>query len=143
MLTEIPYSALGGGALIGLAAALLLLVNGRHAGISGIAAGILSNADGERGWRLGFLAGLLLSSVVFRELGGVSRLSLDAPFWLMAVSGLLVGFGTRLGGGCTSGHGVCGLARGSVRSLVATAVFMLTAAVVVFVCRHVFKIGFL
>lgn len=138
-----PWSALGGGALIGLAATALLLVNGRIAGISGILAGLL-RAPGDRAWRFVFVAGLLLAPLLvhlFAPGFGVPAAvdGHDARFLLLA--GLLVGVGTRLGNGCTSGHGVCGLARLSLRSLAAVAVFMGTAIAVVFVVRHVLAGG--
>lgn len=133
-----PYSALAGGVLIGLAAALLLLCNGRIAGISGILAGLLTPKPGEVGWRLSFLAGLMAGPWLLRLLTGPVTIQIDASPVLLAVAGGLVGFGTRLGSGCTSGHGVCGLARGSLRSIVATLTFMLTAAATVFIMRHVF-----
>jgi uncharacterized membrane protein YedE/YeeE len=127
-----PWSGLAGGALIGLSASLLLGLGGRIAGISGIAAGGLFETGSERGWRLAFIAGLLLAGLGVWWLApaaiGPSPRSLPA----LAAAGLLVGFGTRLGNGCTSGHGVCGISRASGRSLLATAVFigsgMLTVA---------------
>ncbi|WP_371823626.1 YeeE/YedE family protein [Myxococcus sp. CA056] len=127
-----------GGVLIGLSAALLLLFNGRIAGISGITGGLLSAAPADRGWRASFLGGLAVGGVLlatFRpeSLGPPVLTSVGATL----VAGLLVGFGTQLGGGCTSGHGVCGLARGSKRSLVATLTFMATGAIAVFISRHV------
>lgn len=134
-----PWSALGGGVLIGLAATALLLVNGRIAGISGILAGLL-RAPGDRAWRFVFVAGLLLAPLVLHVFApgiGVPPAEGDVPdarFLLLA--GLLVGVGTRLANGCTSGHGVCGLARLSLRSLAAVAVFMGTAIALVFVLRH-------
>jgi len=132
-----PYlqSLLGGG-LIGASAAGLLLVNGRIAGISGIVAGATSLQPGA--WRWAFLAGLIAAGVGAR-LGGLGEpaASLGQPPWLLAGAGLLVGFGTRLGGGCTSGHGVCGLANLSPRSLIATATFMAVAAGVVFFTHHI------
>ena len=131
-------SALGGGALIGLAAALLLFFNNRTAGISGIAAGILPPWQQDTGWRLWFLAGLALSAPLWKLLGGSVHIEIDAPLTVLAIAGLLVGYGTRLGGGCTSGHGVCGNARLSVRSIVATLIFMTTAGLTVFLVRHVF-----
>ena len=132
-----PISALIGGALIGLSAALLMLLTGRIAGISGIFGGCLSLGNGDRGWRLAFIAGLIAAPLF----GALIRFPLATPLmpksWLViAIAGLLVGFGTRLGGGCTSGHGVCGVARLSARSLMATAIFMVTAIVVVFLTRH-------
>lgn len=130
-----PWTALGGGLLIGLAAVLLLLLTGRIAGISGIAAGLLSGAD--RLWRLLFLVGLMAGAAVLVALGGAQaapRQGTSVP--LLIVAGLVTGYGTALAGGCTSGHGVCGLARLSRRSLVAVPVFLGTAIVTVFVWRH-------
>ena len=129
-------SALGGGALIGLAAALLMYFNNRTAGISGIAAGILPPWKNDLGWRLWFLSGLVLSAPIWVLLGGSVHIQLDTPLSVLAIAGLLVGYGTRLGGGCTSGHGICGNARLSVRSIVATLVFMTTAGITVFIVRH-------
>ena len=131
-------SALIGGALIGLVAALLLFTHNRVAGISGIAAGILPPWDSESGWRSCFLLGLILSAPVYRSVAGDIPLEMATPLPLLALAGLLVGFGSRLGGGCTSGHGICGIARLSLRSIVATLTFMLTAGCVVFGVRHVF-----
>ena len=131
-------SALGGGVLIGLAAALLLFFNNRIAGISGIAAGILPPWQKETGWRLWFLIGLVVSAPLWKLFGGHVYIQLDAPLIVLAIAGLLVGYGTQLGGGCTSGHGICGNARLSVRSIVATLVFMTTAGITVFLVRHVF-----
>ena len=133
-----PVASAAGGMLIGLAAALLWLGLGRIAGISGIVGGILPIRRREAAWRLAFLAGLLVAPLL---LGAAVGYSAPAPAIgsvdLLAVAGLLVGFGTRLGSGCTSGHGVCGIARLSPRSLIATVVFMGTAAVTVFLVRHV------
>lgn len=132
-----PVSALAGGALIGLSATLLLLFNGRIAGISGIFAGLLRPAAGELPWRGLFLAGLVLGALIFRLAAGdpyVPTITHSLP--LLIAGGAIVGFGTRVGGGCTSGHGVCGIARLSARSIVATVTFMLTAGVTVFVVRH-------
>ena len=131
-------SALGGGTLIGLAAALLQFFNNRTAGISGIATGILSPWKQDIGWRLWFLAGLLLSAPLWTLLGGRVHIQIDAPLTVLVIAGLLVGYGTRLGGGCTSGHGICGNARLSVRSIVATLTFMTTAGITVFLVRHGF-----
>lgn len=136
MLDVSPIPALVGGALIGLAAVLLLLANGRVAGISGIVGGVVEGAD-DMGWRLAFIAGLILGPLLTTLiLGTPPAIRIDAPLWSVIVAGLLVGFGTRLGSGCTSGHGVCGLARLSPRSLTATLTFMGVAIVVVFVVRH-------
>ena len=132
-----PLSGAIGGALIGLAAALLLALNGRIAGISGIVGGLLPPRAGDMGWRLLFVAGLALGALLLRIVGGEP---LAAPAGtstlLLALGGVLVGFGSRLGSGCTSGHGICGLARFSPRSLVAVATFMGSAMVTVFVLRH-------
>ena len=130
--------ALSGGVLIGLAAALLLFFNNRTAGISGIAAGILPPWQQETGWRLWFLIGLVVSAPLWKLFGGHVYLQIDTPLIVLAIAGLLVGYGTQLGGGCTSGHGICGNARLSVRSIVATLVFMTTAGITVFLVRHVF-----
>ncbi len=133
-----PVPALIGGVMIGVAATALLLVNGRIAGISGIFGGLVPPARGDALWRLLFLTGLVAGTLawsVFRP-GDVVP-AFDASLPVIALGGLLVGFGTRLGGGCTSGHGVCGIGRRSPRSIVATVAFMLTAGVTVFVARHV------
>ena len=132
-----PISAAIGGALIGLAAALLMLLTGRVAGISGIFGGCLGAAISDKGWRVAFIAGLILAPVT-AALGGYAVLHPQMPAsWITTVAaGLLVGFGARLGGGCTSGHGVCGIARLSVRSIVATAVFMAAAIATVDATHH-------
>lgn len=132
-----PWSALAGGVLIGLAAALLWLLNGRIAGISGIVGGLLQGpAGGERPWRLAFLIGLLLAPWLYRWVAGLPPIHIQATTPVLIGAGLLVGYGTRLGSGCTSGHGVCGLSRFSPRSLVATLLFMGAGFVTVFVVRH-------
>jgi len=132
-----PYSALAGGALIGASSALLLWLTGRIAGISGILGGLLSPSSGEVAWRVLFLAGLVIGAVLYRAGGGpLVDITITPSTPLLVVGGLLVGFGTALGRGCTSGHGICGLARLSPRSLAATLVFMASAAVTVFVVRH-------
>jgi len=132
-----PLASLLGGMLIGAAAALLLIANGRVAGISGIVAGLLSPQAGSRSWRLIFLGGLIVGAFVTNRIGFGPGPAIAADWPLIICAGLLVGFGTRLGGGCTSGHGVCGLARFSPRSIVATAIFMATGVATVFVLRHV------
>lgn len=134
-----PYSALAGGLLIGLSAAILLLLNGRLAGISGILGRLVRpNGDGGTPWRLAFAVGLLAGPLLHQAIAGEAvAISLDAPLAVLIVAGLLVGVGTRLGGGCTSGHGVCGISRVSTRSIAATAIFMVAAAVTVFVTTHV------
>jgi len=121
--------ALIGGAMIGAASALLLVTHGRIAGISGIAGGLLAPSTPDRAWRLAFLAGLVAAGAVAAFVAPAAiGASVRSPA-VVVVAGLLVGFGTRLGGGCTSGHGVCGLSRGSARSLVAVAVFMAAGAI--------------
>ncbi len=134
-----PVSALIGGALIGAAAVLLMLLNGRSAGISGITAGLLGGSGSARdwSWRAAFVVGLIVAPVLL-SLGTASApyISFVASWPVMAVAGFLVGFGTVLGNGCTSGHGVCGIARFSRRSIVATGVFMIAAIVTVFIVRH-------
>lgn len=139
-----PWLSLGGGVLLGLAAAAFILVNGRILGISGIVGGLLSAGRGEGAWRLAFLAGLLLSPLAAKALagGGLWPAGVPVPPRIAAgtltliAAGLLVGYGTRLGSGCTSGHGVCGLSRLSPRSLVATISFMAAGFVTVFLLRH-------
>jgi uncharacterized membrane protein YedE/YeeE len=132
-----PFSALAGGALIGLAAALLILGLGRVMGAAGIVGGALEVHDAEAPWRWALIAGLGLSPFLARALWSVAPPVFAAPWLTLVASGLLVGFGARLGSGCTSGHGVCGLARLSPRSFAATGIFMATAFVTVFVARHV------
>jgi uncharacterized protein len=132
-----PWSSLAGGILIGLAAAMLVLLNGRIAGISGIVGGLLAPRQSEIGWRLAFLAGLLVAPPVMLALGDTAAPRIDAGFGTLVVAGLLVGVGTSYGSGCTSGHGVCGLSRLAPRSMVATAAFMLAGFATVFVVRHV------
>ena len=125
-----------GGLLIGLSAGALALLNGRIAGISGILGGLLQAGASDRAWRAAFVAGLVMAPLAQVLLAPVLSSHVPRNLPLLAAAGLLVGFGTRLGGGCTSGHGVCGLARRSPRSLAATLVFMGVAAVTVFVTRH-------
>ena len=133
-----PVSAAIGGALIGLSAVLLMLSTGRIAGISGIFSGLLNMRGEDKGWRLAFLAGLILAPVIAGLIGhGMSPPKLPTSWAVIVVAGLLVGFGTRLGGGCTSGHGICGIARLSPRSVAATVVFMVTAIATVAITRHV------
>ncbi|MGH7002378.1 MAG: YeeE/YedE family protein [Alphaproteobacteria bacterium] len=133
-----PVSALIGGGLIGLATAIYLLGLGRVAGISGIVGGLLRPAAGDVPVYVAFLVGLAVAPRVVEALGTpLPPLVIDASLPALIVGGLLVGFGTRLGGGCTSGHGVCGIARLSPRSLAATAIFMAAGAAAVFVARHV------
>ncbi|MCU6435677.1 YeeE/YedE family protein [Undibacterium sp. Jales W-56] len=131
-----PWTALAGGALIGLAAALLMSFNGRIAGISGILAGLLQPVRRDWQWRAAFVAGLLLAPLLLRWFARLPAVTVDADWLTLVVAGLLVGVGTRYGSGCTSGHGVCGLSRFSVRSLVATATFMGSGFLVVYLVRH-------
>jgi uncharacterized protein len=132
-----PVSALVGGAMIGLAAVLLAMLTGRIAGVSGILGGCLTPASGDKFWRYAFILGLLLAPVAGGYVGyPLPAVQLPASWAVIVVAGFLVGFGARLGGGCTSGHGVCGIARLSKRSIVATAVFMATAIATVAVVRH-------
>ena len=134
-----PVSGLVGGVLIGLAVALMLLLNGRLAGISGIVSGMLSSKAGNMVWRLAFVAGLMLGALAYvLASGGPLTVNVLASPPAILIGGLLVGFGTRMGSGCTSGHGLCGLALLSRRSVVATAVFFGVAMLTVFLTRHVF-----
>jgi uncharacterized membrane protein YedE/YeeE len=132
-----PWSALAGGVLIGLAAVSLLWLNGRIAGVSGIVGGLWLSARDDRTWRLLFVLGLMFGAAAWVAFSGSAPLPRPHfPAWLLIPAGLLVGYGTSLSGGCTSGHGVCGLARFSVRSLVATVVFLVVAIITTFVVRH-------
>lgn len=132
-----PLSGFIGGILIGLASVMLLWLNGRVAGISGIVGGMLSRKGGELGWRVMFVVGLLAGAFVYAGSTGGLGVVVPASIPVLVVAGLLVGFGTRLGSGCTSGHGVCGIGRFSKRSLVATGTFMAVALVTVYVFNHV------
>ena len=132
-----PLSGLIGGALIGLASALLMLLTGRIAGISGIFGGLLPLHATDRDWRLAFIAGLIAAPLLASLAGtALPHPAMPASYAVIIAGGLLVGFGSRMGGGCTSGHGVCGVARLSARSLVATAVFMVVAIATVAIVRH-------
>ncbi|MGO3714081.1 YeeE/YedE family protein [Alcaligenes aquatilis] len=131
-----PWSALFGGALVGLAASILVLFNGRVFGISGLLSGTWSGEAGDKGWRWMALLGLAAAPWLYRLLGESVPAVQTQPWMWVVVAGLLVGFGTRLGSGCTSGHGVCGLSRLSPRSLVATLAFMASGFLTVFVLRH-------
>jgi len=135
-----PWTSLAGGTVIGLAAAALILINGRIAGISGIAGGLLGkNAPSELWWRIAFLFGLLAAPWLWRTAQSLPMSQIDASHATLIVAGLLVGLGTRYGSGCTSGHGVCGISRGSMRSLIATLLFMGAGFASVFLLRHVFS----
>jgi hypothetical protein len=138
MVNFTPISAAIGGGLIGLSAVLLMLLTGRIAGISGIFGGLLDLSE-DKDWRIAFIAGLILAPLIAGWIGyAMPPTKLPAGWTVIIAAGLLVGFGTRLGGGCTSGHGICGVARLSVRSIAATVIFMLAAIVTVAVTRHVF-----
>jgi len=131
-----PWSALAGGAIIGLAAALFLLLNGRIAGISGVLGGLLKPVRGDIAWRAAFVLGLVGAPLIYGLFARLPVPQIDAGNAALIAAGLLVGIGTRYGSGCTSGHGVCGLSRLSPRSLVATACFMGAGFATVFVIRH-------
>ncbi|MES2511817.1 MAG: YeeE/YedE family protein [Pseudomonadota bacterium] len=135
-----PWSALAGGLMIGVAAAMLLLFNGRIAGISGVLGGLLRPRRGDVGWRAALVLGLLGAPLVYALVASVPAIQIDAGNATLITAGLLVGVGTRYGSGCTSGHGVCGLSRLSPRSLVATLVFMAAGFATVFVLRHLFNV---
>jgi uncharacterized membrane protein YedE/YeeE len=133
-----PFPSLVGGALIGLAAAAFILLNGRIAGVSGVLAGLLPPSRGDTLWRVLFLGGLVAGALLYRVATGFTdSVQFSSSLPLLIGGGLLIGFGTRVGGGCTSGHGVCGLSRLSARSLVATGIFMAAGIASVFVVRHV------
>ena len=131
-----PWASLAGGVVIGLAAAMLILLNGRIAGISGVLGGLLKPLRGDIAWRAAFIAGLVGAPILYALVAQLPRPRIDAGYGALVLAGLLVGFGTRYGSGCTSGHGVCGISRLSPRSLVATAAFMLAGFATVFVVRH-------
>ena len=131
-----PLAALAGGVLIGLAAAMFVLFNGRIAGISGIVGGLLRPKEGDVSWRLAFVSGLIAAPVVYQLFAALPASRIDASDTVLVIAGLLVGVSTRYGAGCTSGHGVCGLSRLSARSLVATLLFMGAGFATVFVMRH-------
>lgn len=133
-----PLTSLAGGVLLGLSAAVFVLLNGRIAGISGVLGGLLQPRRGDVDWRVAFVAGMLLAPLAYGLFATlpVAHMSTEAP--LLVGAGLLVGFGTRLGAGCTSGHGVCGISRLAPRSLVATLTFMVSGFLTVYLVRHVF-----
>ena len=134
-----PMSALAGGALIGLAASLFALMAGRIAGVSGIAGGLVRPARGDIAWRVAFVAGLVLAPLLYAAAVATPVVRIDSSMPLLIAGGLLVGWGSRYGSGCTSGHGVCGLSRLSPRSLVATLTFMGAGFATVFLVRHVLR----
>jgi uncharacterized membrane protein YedE/YeeE len=137
-----PYSALFGGLLIGFSATIMLWFNGRITGISGMLIGLLNPIKGEWLWRGSFLVGMMGGAVFFIEIfPSSSALREHFPTYLLIIAGFLVGFGTRLGSGCTSGHGICGIARLSPRSIIATGTFMISGALTVFIIRHIIGIS--
>lgn len=137
-----PWASLAGGLLLGVASAMFIMLNGRVLGISGILGGLLRPGRGDVAWRVTFLLGMAAAPVVFMLVapsGSLTVPRIDAGYGLIAVAGVLVGVGTRLGSGCTSGHGVCGLSRLSPRSMVATACFMAMGFLTVYVVRHLLQ----
>ena len=135
-----PWTALAGGAVIGVAAAILLLFNGRIAGITGIAGDLIKPKQGDIAWRLAFIFGLIVSPVIWQLFSPLPRIQIDASNLLLAIAGLVVGISTRYSSGCTSGHGVCGIARLSPRSIIATLAYMATGFATVYVVRHLIGI---
>jgi uncharacterized protein len=131
-----PWASLAGGIVLGVGAAMLLLLNGRIAGISGVLGGLLKPVPGDTSWRAAFIAGLVGAPLLYALFTELPQPRIDAGYAGLVVAGLLVGVGTRYGSGCTSGHGVCGISRLSPRSLVATAAFMAAGFVTVYVLRH-------
>ena len=131
-----PASALIGGAIMGAAVALFVVLNGRIAGISGILGGLARPQAGDVSWRIVFVAGLVAAPLAWGLLAALPEIRVDASFPALAAAGLLVGVGTRYGGGCTSGHGVCGISRASPRSIAATVAFMAAGFATVFAARH-------
>ncbi len=131
-----PASALIGGAIIGAAVALFVVLNGRIAGVSGILGGLMRPQSGDLSWRIAFVAGLIAAPLAWGLLSALPQIRIDATYPVLAAAGLLVGVGTRYGGGCTSGHGVCGVSRASPRSIAATLAFMATGFATVYVVRH-------
>lgn len=132
-----PWAALSGGVLIGIAAAMFILLNGRIAGISGILGGLLTPQKGDILWRALFIGGMVLAPSAWLLFAELPAIQIDADYPLLIIAGLLVGISTRYGAGCTSGHGVCGISRMSPRSIVATLAFMATGFITVFVVRHI------
>ena len=135
-----PWASLAGGALLGIAAAMLIFFNGRVAGISGIVGGLVKPRLHDVSWRIAFIAGLIIAPLLWQIFSALPPIQIDASNTLLVVSGLLVGIGTRFGAGCTSGHGICGLSRLSPRSIIATLSFMLAGFVTVYVVRHILGI---
>ena len=135
-----PWSSLGGGTLIGLSAAIFVLLNGRIAGISGVLGGLFTPVRGDVLWRVAFIVGMVAAPLAYSVVLTLPSVQIDASYAALVAAGLLVGVGTRYGAGCTSGHGVCGLSRLSLRSLVATGTFMGAGFATVYVLRHLFNL---
>lgn len=135
-----PWSSFGGGMLIGLAAALFVLLNGRIAGISGVLGGLLTPLRGDVLWRVAFIGGMVAAPLAYSVVLALPSVQIDASYPALVAAGLLVGVGTRYGAGCTSGHGVCGLSRLSLRSLLATGTFMGAGFVTVYVLGHLINL---
>lgn len=137
-----PWSSTLGGVLIGLSAATMLLGLGRIAGVSGILGGLLERPLGDTAWRLAFVLGMVLGGLAMSVLAPqLFAIPTDHPLAMVALAGVIVGIGTRMGGGCTSGHGVCGIGRGSPRSIAATLTFVATGVLTVFIAKHVLGAG--
>lgn len=132
-----PWISLAGGLLIGLAVSIMLLCNGRITGISGIVGGLFRPAKNEVVWRWAFILGLIIAPIIYGLVTAVPEVEISATYWQLILAGLLVGIGTRYASGCTSGHGICGIARLSRRSIIATLLFMASGMAVVYVMRHV------
>lgn len=132
-----PWTALSGGALIGISAALFILLNGRIAGISGIIGGLFRPVMNDASWRIAFTLGLIIAPIIWLLFAELPNIQIDATYNLLIVAGVIVGFGARYGSGCTSGHGVCGISRLSPRSIIATLAFMGTGFLTVFIMRHI------
>ncbi|MDP3743004.1 MAG: YeeE/YedE family protein [Methylotenera sp.] len=131
-----PWSALAGGALIGISASLFILLNGRIAGITGIIGGLFRPVAHDAGWRIAFTLGLIAAPLVWLLFSQLPEITIDAGYGLLVIAGLIVGFSARYGSGCTSGHGVCGISRLSPRSIIATLAFMGTGFLTVYIMRH-------
>lgn len=129
-------ASLSGGLLIGIAAAIFMLLNGRIAGISGILSGLLQIGKGDKLWRVMFMLGMVAAPFIYQLAADLPAVTIEAGTIQLIIAGLLVGLGTRYGSGCTSGHGVCGISRGSIRSIAATLTFMTAGFITVYLTRH-------
>jgi uncharacterized protein len=132
-----PWASLIGGIMIGVAATLLMALHGRIMGLTGIVSGVIPPVSVDWQWRAAFLAGAVVAPMAYVAAGGIVPFASPASFTVLAIGGVIVGFGVKLGSGCTSGHGICGIARMSPRSIVATCLFMASTFATVFVIRHV------